>query len=79
MDVAVAALPVREPVARDRLHLHVDGQQVVAGVAAVRERVLEEEVRVEALAHEAPVVVGEDDEDGVDLAVRHARSRASRA
>ena len=36
VEVAVAALPVGVGVALDRFHLHVDGEQVVAGVASGR-------------------------------------------
>ena len=71
VDVAVAELPVGELVARHRLHLHVDGEQVVAGVAAVRRDLVEEHLGVEALAHQAAVVVGEAGEHGLDLALRH--------
>ena len=37
------------------------------------ETLVEEELGVEALAHEAPVVVGEPDDHRVDLARLHAR------
>ena len=37
---------------------------------------LEEDLGVEALAHEAAVVVGEADEHGLDLALRHQRLAA---
>jgi hypothetical protein len=69
--VAVAELPVGERVAGDRLHLHVDGEQVVAGVAAVLGDLLDEHLGVEALAHQAAVVVGEAGDHGLDFALRH--------
>ena len=68
MEVAVAQFPARVVVAVDGFHLHVDGQQVVAGVGAVAERLVEEEPRVETLAQQTSVVVGEGDQHGVDLA-----------
>ncbi len=67
MHVAVAELPIRERVARDRLHLHVVREQVVAGVRAILGDAFEKEIRVDSLAHETPVEVGEDDDDRIDL------------
>jgi hypothetical protein len=68
--VAVAELPVGEGVARHRLHLHVDGEEIVAGVAARACDLVHEHLGVEALAHEAAVVVGEARDHGLDLALR---------
>ena len=45
-----------------------DGEQIVAGVGAVAEGLVDEEPGVEPLAHVAAVVVGEGDDDGVDEA-----------
>ena len=67
VEVAVAEVPAGECVARDRLQLHVGGEQVVAGMGAVARDLIEEEVDVDPLAGEAAVVVGEADDDGVDV------------
>ena len=66
-EVAVAALPARDRVPRHRVHLHLEREQVVAALARVPGLVLgEEELRVEPLAHQAALHVGEADDDGVD-------------
>ncbi len=49
--VAVTLLPVGKFVARDRLHLHVDGEQVIAGVRATLDNSGEKMLRVEAFSH----------------------------
>ena len=67
VEVAVAALPVGEAVARHGIHLHVDGQQVVTCVGAVVQALLQEEPGVESLAQQPPVTVGEGDDHRVDL------------
>jgi hypothetical protein len=81
-EVAVAELPVGELVAGDGLHFGVGGEQVVAGVGAVGGDFVEEVLGVEALAHEAAVVIGEGGDDGIDgsfanqfFQVRRARWR----
>ena len=68
VEVAVAELPVGELVAGHRLHLHVDGEQIVAGMRAMLGDVFHEEFGVEALAEEPSVMVGEADHHGLDLA-----------
>ena len=70
MEVAVALLPVRERVARDRLHLHVGREEVVAAVRAVRRGLVDEQLGVVPLAHQPAVVIGEADDDGLDFAAR---------
>ena len=68
-EVAVALLPARDLVARDRVHLHLEREQVVAaldGVPGVH--LLDEELGMEALAEQASLHVGERDDDRVDLA-----------
>ena len=65
--VAVAALPRRDRVAVDGVHLDVDGEQVVAALGAVLGELLDEEPGRRALADEAALHVGERDDDGVDL------------
>ena len=68
-EVPVARLPARVLVPGEGLHLHVDRQQVEARVQTLlTEDLLEEEMRNDALAHEAPLEVGEHAQDGVDLA-----------
>ena len=68
-EVAVAGVPVGEAVAGQRVHVDVDGQQVVARLHAVLGRVGREEVRRHPLAHRATVHVGEGQHDGVDRPV----------
>src|SRR5207302_138180 len=70
MKIAVAQLPIGKAIARDRSHLHVDGQQVVAGMGTVAADLLDEHLGVEALAQQPPVVVGEADDHGLDLVLR---------
>ena len=68
-EVAVAALPARDLVPGLRVHFHVEAEQVVAAldlVAAVH--LGDEELGVQALAHQAPLHVGERDDHRVDLA-----------
>ena len=67
-EVAVPAFPRSELVAVDGVHVDVDGEQVVARLAAVREHLVEEVTSVQALALESSLHVGEADEDGVDVA-----------
>ena len=71
MEVTVAELPIGELVAGDRLHLHVDGEKIVAAVGTIGGAAFEEELGVEAFTHEAAVEIGEDHEDGVDLIGRY--------
>ncbi len=68
VEVAVAEFPAGVLVPGDGLHLHVDGQQVVAGMRSVLHRVVDEEGRVEALAQQTAVPVGEGGQHRVDLA-----------
>ena len=68
-EVAVATLPARDLVARDRVHLHVEREEVVAAFDRVLVRhLLAEELRVEPLSHEPALHVGERDDDRVDRA-----------
>jgi hypothetical protein len=69
-EVAVAALPGRHGVAVDGVHLHVDGEQVVAGLGGVRDDLVEEVLGGAALALQPALHVGDRDEDGVDGPVR---------
>ena len=73
-EVAVAVLPARDRVAGDRIHLHVEREQVVAALDPVLGDVLEEELAVHALAHQPALHVGERDDDGVDRLVRACSS-----
>jgi len=70
-DVAVALLPVGELVARQRVHVDVDREQVVAGVDGLlaAAHLLGPVVAGHALADEPALEVGERDEHGVDRAV----------
>ena len=68
-EVAVATLPARDLVARDRVHLHVEREQVVAALDRMLVRhLVAEELRVKALSHEPALHVGERDDDRVDRA-----------
>ncbi len=68
-EVAVPRVPARIGVAGQRLHLHVDREQVQARMQALgAEHLLEEEVGQDALAHEPALEVGELAEHRVDLA-----------
>ena len=70
-EVAVPAFPVRHLVPGNRIHLHVDGEQVVAPFHAVLGHVLlEEEGRVQAFSQQPALHVREGDDDGVDLSCR---------
>ena len=69
VEVAVAELPVGEFIAGDRIHLHVHGEQVIAGVRAVVDHAVDEHLGIEPLAEEPAVVVGEADDDRFDLAL----------
>ncbi len=68
-EVAVAALPRRHLVAGDGLHVDVDREQVVAALGAVLDHLVEEVGSGQPLALEAPLHVGDRQQDGVDLAV----------
>ena len=68
--VAVPRLPARHRIAVDGVHVDVDRQEVVAGLRAVREHLLLEETRRDALADQAPLRVGERHDHGVDLVGR---------
>ena len=68
-EVAVAVLPVGHLVARDRVHLHVEREQVVAALDAVLDDVVEEVLDLDALAEQPALHVGEGGDDGVDRPV----------
>jgi hypothetical protein len=65
-EVAVALVPGRRLEARHRLHLHVHGQEIVAGVGLFDHGV-QEEVAGHPLAHEAALHIGKTHHHGVDL------------
>ena len=67
--IAVAACPVGQPITGHGLHLHVDGEQVVAAVCAVTCGSLQKELGVESLAHLPSVEVGEAEQHRVDLPI----------
>ena len=67
--VAVAGLPVHEPEAFRRVHLHVRAEQVGAEMGAVIDDAVQERLALDALAHEAALHVGDGDDDRVDPAV----------
>jgi hypothetical protein len=67
-EVAVAALPARDLVARNGVHLHLEREQVVAALDPVLDGVVEEELRLQALSEQATLHVREGDDDRVDRA-----------
>ena len=68
-EVAVALLPVRHLVAGERLHLHVEREQVVAALDPVAGHLVEEVLDLDALAEEPSLHVGEGGDDGIDRAL----------
>ena len=71
VEIAVTLLPVRKTVARDRLHLHVGRQEVVASVGSLRGRFLDEHFSIASFAEQAPVMIGEAHDDRLDHAAAH--------
>ena len=66
--IAIPPLPGGERVAGHGVHLDIDGEQVVAPLRAMGQDVVEEEARVQPLALQSPLHVGEGHNDGVDFA-----------
>ncbi len=64
--ISVAGVPVREAVTRERGHVDVDGEQVVARLDPVLGDMGSEEVRGHPFAHRASVHIRESHHDGVD-------------
>ena len=77
--VAVAPLPAGQAVAGEGLHLHVHRQQVVAGLDALVRGVGQEVAPGEALPQQAPLLVGEGDDHGIDLAPLDRRREGPRS
>jgi len=75
LEVAVALRPGGHGVALDRVHLHVDGQQVVARLGAVPGHLVEEVGAGEALALQPALHVDQAEQDGVDLAGGDGRAQ----
>ena len=69
LEVAVAARPRRHRVAVDGVHVHVDGQQVVAALGAVLGDVVEEVAAVSRLPWSRPSMSAIDEQHGVHRAV----------
>jgi hypothetical protein len=69
-EIAIALRPGRRLEARHRLHLHVDGQEIVAGVPFLVHR-LEEVASGHPLADQPALHIGERGHHRVDLAARH--------
>jgi hypothetical protein len=69
-EVAVAQIPGRRRVARHRLHVHIQRQEVVAGVHLVH-HLVEEVVPGDPLADQPALHVDEAGEDGIDRPRRH--------
>jgi hypothetical protein len=69
VEVLVAGLPARQPVAGQRVHVDVDGEQVGARVHPRAAHLVQVEARGDTLPHESPLQVGKGDQDRVDLAV----------
>ena len=77
LHVAVALLPRGDGVAVDGVHVDVDREQVVAALGAGLQRDVQEVLRVQALALEPALHVGEGEHDGVDLAASRSGARRS--
>ena len=69
VEITVAFLPVGEFIPSNRLHLHVDGQQISAGMGPAVDRVVQKEIGVHPFAEKTPVEVGKYDLNGVDAPV----------
>ncbi len=69
LHVAVPALPRRDRVPVDGVHVDIDGEQVVAALGAVSDHVVGEVAAVQPLALQPALHVGEPDDDRVDRAV----------
>ena len=69
VEVAVPALPARHRVAGLWIHVHVEGEQIVAAFEPVLGGLFEEVPAVLALADEPALHVGERGDDGVDRPV----------
>ena len=76
--VAVPGLPARHRVAIDGVHVHVDGQEVVAALSAVRGNLLDEQPRRDPFAGQPALHVGEGDDDRVDLTGGHQSFQLTR-
>ena len=68
VEIAIAGLPAGVLVAGDDIHLHIAGQQVVAGVHAIVGHMIHEEVAGDPLAHQAAVHIRENRQHRLDLA-----------
>jgi hypothetical protein len=69
IEIAVAGLPAGHLVARHGIHLHVERQQVVAAFGRLSLiGGLDEILRIDPLAHEPTLHVGERNDHRVDLA-----------
>src|SRR4051794_7407930 len=68
-EIAVAVLPVRHLIAGERLHIHVEGEEVVAALHAVSRHLIEEILDLDPLAEQPPLHVGECSDDRVDRPV----------
>ena len=65
-EVAVAEVPRGEGVAVHGVHVHVDGEEVVAPLGGVRHHLVQEVGGVGPLPLQAALHVGDPDEDGID-------------
>ena len=69
-----APLPACDRVARHRIHLHLEREQVIAALDAVAGvELVEEELAVQALTHQPPLHVREGNDDRVDGAALDVR------
>ncbi len=74
-EVAVAGRPRRHRVAVDRVHLDVDGEQVVARLGVVGQHLVQEVLGAAPLALQASLHVGHGHDHGVDRAVVDQRAQ----
>ena len=68
-EVAVARLPAGQGEARDRGHLHIDREQVVAGLGSVRGNLIDKGLGIETLTLQATLHIGHRQHHGIDLAL----------
>ncbi len=77
-DIAVAVVPVGEPVSRERFHVHVDGEEIVTRLDAVFEHVVEEEPPRDAFSDRTTLHVGKRHHHRVDGSVGDASGQLTR-
>ena len=67
MEIAVATLPIGEAITGDGLHLHVGGQEIIAGVRALSRGLGDKVLGVQSLAQQPAIMIAEGEDHRVDL------------